>query len=117
MEDEAEKERLQRSIIKNDTATYATIFKTAVALIMIVMLLWTTYIGFLFATIPGRNPAYNSWLLFIGVVTMLFGSLLLILGLPILADLLLSLSSQFQVQELCDCNGDIVDLESPVKSS
>lgn len=104
MRDEAKMARLKRGAGESDTATYATIFKIAVSLIMILMLLWTIYIGFLFATIPARNTSYNSWVFFIGVVTMLFGSLLLILGLLILADLLLSLSNQFHVHAAAPCD-------------
>lgn len=97
MQDEAEKAGLRRNNGKDGTAMHATVCKIAVSLIMILMLLWTIYIGFLVATIPGRNTVYNSWIFSVGVVTVLFGSILLILGFPILADLLSSLSNQFQV--------------------
>lgn len=73
-------------------------------LVLVLIFLWTMRSGFELATEPRKFAAFAAWsfqigtsmAFHIGVVTMLFGFLALILGLPILADLGLNLLDQLQ---------------------
>ncbi|KAK4835259.1 hypothetical protein QYF36_007576 [Acer negundo] len=73
-------------------------------LLPVFIFLWIMHSGFELATEPRKFAAFAAWtfqigtpLAFhIGVVTMLFGFLALILGLPLLADLCLNLLDQVQ---------------------
>ncbi|KAI5402365.1 hypothetical protein KIW84_050109 [Lathyrus oleraceus] len=83
------------------------------ALIAMMLLLWTIRSGYQTATEP-RRQLYGQWISHVGVLIMLFGFLLLAIGLPIIADLFLGLSEELQYPEETDLHQSIVDLKVKV---
>ncbi|KAK2446799.1 hypothetical protein P8452_24173 [Trifolium repens] len=76
------------------------------ALIAVAMLLWTIRSGYQNATEP-QHQLYGQWISHVGVLIMLFGFLLLAIGLPIIADLFLGLSEELQCPEETDLHRSI----------
>lgn len=80
------------------------------ALIAVALLLWTIRNGYQAATEP-RHPPYGRWISHFGALIVLFGFLLLAIGLPIIADLFLRLSDELQ----CPEETDLYDQSSNLK--
>jgi uncharacterized BrkB/YihY/UPF0761 family membrane protein len=76
------------------------------ALIVVAMLLWTIRSGYQNVTEP-RHQLYGQRISHVGVLIMLFGFLLLAIGLPIIADLFLGLSEEIQFLEETDLHQNI----------
>ncbi|MCH87999.1 hypothetical protein A2U01_0008880 [Trifolium medium] len=76
------------------------------ALIAVAMLLWTIRSGYQNANEP-RHQLYGQWISHFGVLIMLFGFLLLAIGLPIIADLFLGLSEELQFPAETDLHQSI----------
>lgn len=68
------------------------------SVILIFLLLWTIQAGIMLATDPGDEAKYYHFAFFIGVVTITFGTIYLIVGLGIIADLALGWSTQSQLK-------------------
>ncbi|GAV73362.1 hypothetical protein CFOL_v3_16848 [Cephalotus follicularis] len=84
-----------RKMNRRDGATIRTILlRITGTIITMVILLCSIHSGFKMAAEARKNTNYVSWAFHLGVATMFFGSLLMILGLPILADLFLNLTDQ-----------------------
>ncbi|TXG64659.1 hypothetical protein EZV62_011653 [Acer yangbiense] len=102
MDDEAAKALARKMNHREYASTLAILLRI---LLPVFIFLWIMHSGFELATEPRKFAAFAAWtcqigtsLAFhIGVVTMLFGFLALILGLPLLADLCLNLLDQVQV--------------------
>ncbi|KAK2665447.1 hypothetical protein Ddye_004021 [Dipteronia dyeriana] len=102
MDDEAAK-ALARKVNHREYASTLVILLRI--LLPVFIFLWIMHSGFELVTEPRKFPAFAAWTFHIGtslafhigVVTMLFGFLALILGLPLLADLCLNLLHQVQV--------------------
>lgn len=65
------------------------------ALVAMALLLWTIRNGYQAASVP-RHQQYGQWISHVGILIMVFGFLLLVIGLPIIADLFLGLSEELQ---------------------
>ena len=64
------------------------------------LLLWTIRYGYEAATATTGRPAlYGHWISRVGALIMLFAFLLIVVGLPIIADLFLRLSEELQYPE------------------
>ncbi|WJX51348.1 hypothetical protein P8452_37552 [Trifolium repens] len=78
------------------------------ALIVVAMLLWTIRSGYQNVTEPRHQLClYGQRISHVGVLIMLFGFLLLAIGLPIIADLFLGLSEEIQFLEETDLHQNI----------
>ncbi|PON99906.1 hypothetical protein TorRG33x02_043240 [Trema orientale] len=71
-----------------------TISRIIVTLITMFMLVWASYTGYRLTTEPRRDDKYYPLIFPIGVVTIVFGSVYIVIGLAIIADLALSLTVQ-----------------------
>jgi hypothetical protein len=76
------------------------------ALIVVAILLWTIRSGYQNVTEP-PHQLYGQRISHVGVLLMLFGFLLLAIGLPIIADLFLGLSEEIQFLEETDLHQNI----------
>lgn len=63
------------------------------------LLLWTIYIGYDFVTKPHRDGKYKRYALSIGAATIVLGITFVTIGLAIVADLVLNLTSRLQPEE------------------
>ncbi|KAJ7978530.1 putative Transmembrane protein [Quillaja saponaria] len=91
-----------RAKVKNihtDTAIFVITLRIIGALIAVTLLVWTIYSGYKVVTEPQKHPAYTPWAASVGVTIMLFGFLIMAVGLPIVADLFLKLSEEIYQQE------------------
>ena len=63
------------------------------------MLAWASCTGYRLTTEPRRNDKYYPLIFPIGVVTIVFGSVYIIIGLAIIGDLALSLTVQLLLRQ------------------
>lgn len=63
------------------------------------MLAWASYTGYRLTTEPRRDDKYYPLIFPIGVVTIVFGTVYIIIGLAIIADLALSLTVQLIMKQ------------------
>ncbi|XP_024017986.1 uncharacterized protein LOC21387981 isoform X1 [Morus notabilis] len=70
-----------------------------VTLITMVMLAWASYTGYRLATEPRRDDKYYPLIFPIGIVTIVFGSVYIIIGLGLIADLALALTVQLLLRK------------------
>lgn len=89
-------DKVRKTNHRRAATVHAITLQISGSLVTMVMLLWAIRNGFKLATNSSRYKGVSDWAFHIGVVTMLLGSLFLILGIPILADLFLNLSEQLQ---------------------
>lgn len=75
------------------------IARIIVSVVAMFILLWTIYIGHDFATKPHRDGKYNRYALSIGAATIVLGITFVTIGLAIVADLALNLTSRQQREE------------------
>ncbi|XP_062080068.1 uncharacterized protein LOC133784812 [Humulus lupulus] len=68
------------------------IVRIMVTLMTMFMLVWASYTGYRLTTEPRRDDKYYPLIFPIGIVTIVFGSVYIIIGLAIIADLALSLT-------------------------
>lgn len=102
MEDEVSKGLVKNMKQKEISSKLAVSMRV---MIPVFVFLWIMHSGFELATQPKKFAAFAAWTFqigtsfafYIGIVTMLFGFLALILGLPIIADLCLNLLEQVQL--------------------
>ncbi|KAJ1386320.1 hypothetical protein SESBI_40901 [Sesbania bispinosa] len=87
-----------RKMFSDDTTACArsTSLRVIMALTAMALLSWTICYGYEAATEPRRRPLYGPWISGVGALIMLIGFLLLAMGLPIIADLILRLSEELQ---------------------
>lgn len=91
-----------RKIFPNTNTTAKAISLQIIgSLVAMALLLWTIRYGYEAATGTRRQALYDydQWVSRVGALIMLFGFLLMILGLPIIADLFLRLSEEIQYPE------------------
>ncbi|XP_022726187.1 uncharacterized protein LOC111282388 [Durio zibethinus] len=93
MEGEKFRTRMKKMKRRYATATSALLRITGSVATM-VLLLWTICCGFQLTTEPWRYTAVAARAFHVGITTMVFGLLFLIVGLSILADLFLNISQQ-----------------------
>lgn len=96
MDDKAARTRVLKKNLGCSATVYAISLRIIGSLVAMVMLLWAVCSGFELARDSSRYTAFADWAFYIGIVTMIFGFLFLILGVPIVADLFLNLSKQLQ---------------------
>lgn len=70
-----------------------------VTLITMVMLTWASCTGYRLATEPRREDKYFPLIFPIGIVTIVFGSVYIIIGLGLIADLALALTVQLLLRK------------------
>lgn len=73
-----------------------TPIRILVSLLAVFLLLWIICLGFGVATEAETETGSSNWGFLVGLVTLLFGIVFVILGLPILTNLFLKLSQQLQ---------------------
>ncbi|GLT30661.1 hypothetical protein SLA2020_054520 [Shorea laevis] len=88
--------RVKAKKMKRKKSMPALSLRMAGSLVTMMVLLWSIRCGFRLAMEPSRYTAYAARSFHIGVTTMFFGFLFLIVGLSILADLFLNISEQLQ---------------------
>ncbi|GKV21043.1 hypothetical protein SLEP1_g31071 [Rubroshorea leprosula] len=88
--------RVKAKKMKRKKSIPALSLRMAGSLVTMMVLLWSIRCGFRLAMEPSRYTAYAARSFHIGVTTMSFGFLFLIVGLSILADLFLNISEQLQ---------------------
>ncbi|XVE93734.1 hypothetical protein REPUB_Repub01dG0219600 [Reevesia pubescens] len=93
MEDEKFRTRMKKMKRRYATVTPALLRITG-SVVTMVLLLWTIYCGFQLTMEPWRYTAVAARAFHVGITTMVFGLLFLIVGLSILADLFLNISEQ-----------------------
>ncbi|XVF00993.1 hypothetical protein REPUB_Repub04eG0050000 [Reevesia pubescens] len=93
MEEEKFRTRMKKTKHRYAIATHASLRITGYMVTM-VLLLWTICCGFQLTMEPWRYKAVATRAFHVGVTTMLFGLLFLIVGLSILADLFFNISEQ-----------------------
>ncbi|XVF45385.1 hypothetical protein PTKIN_Ptkin02bG0201500 [Pterospermum kingtungense] len=76
------------------TVTAASLLRITGSVVTMVLLLWTICCGFQLTMEPWRYTAVASRAFHVGITTMFFGLLFLIVGLLILADLFFNISEQ-----------------------
>ncbi|KAK4258555.1 hypothetical protein QN277_004995 [Acacia crassicarpa] len=92
-----------RKIFPNtNPVTKAILLRIFSSLVAMTLLLWTIRYGYEAATATGRPALYSQWISRFGALTMFFAFLLIIVGLPIIADLFLRLSEELQYPEESD---------------
>ncbi|XVE48954.1 hypothetical protein DITRI_Ditri01bG0043500 [Diplodiscus trichospermus] len=93
MEDEKFRTRMKKLKRRYATATPALLRITG-SVVTMILLLWTICCGFQLTMEPWRYTAVAARAFRVGITTMVFGLLFLIVGLSILADLFLNISEQ-----------------------
>ena len=88
-----------RMIFAKTTAAFAILLRIIGCVIAMVLLLCTICYGYEAATEPRIRQLYGQWVSHTGALIMLFGFLLLVLGLPVISDLYLRLSEELRYPE------------------
>ncbi|KAF4375422.1 hypothetical protein CsatB_015498 [Cannabis sativa] len=74
------------------------IIRILVTLMTMFMLAWASYTGYRLTTEPRRDDKYYPLIFPIGIVTIVFGAVYIIIGLAIIADLSLSLTVKLMLR-------------------
>ncbi|WCJ40892.1 hypothetical protein M5689_021791 [Euphorbia peplus] len=98
MDDAAEEMMRAKKINPHRSTTInGVIGRIFVSLLTMLLLIWAIRSGFQLATHPATTHVkHANWAFRVGVLTMLLGFMFLLLGIPILADLVLNLSHLLQ---------------------
>ena len=70
-----------------------------VTLITMAVLVWASYTGYRLVTEPKRDDKYYPLIFPIGLVTMAFGTVYIVIGLGLIADLALALTAQYVLRK------------------
>ncbi|XVF67823.1 hypothetical protein PTKIN_Ptkin10aG0152400 [Pterospermum kingtungense] len=94
MDDDKLRTRMKKMMKRRYATTIPAFLRTTGSVATMVLLLWTISCGFHLTMEPWRYTAAAASAFHVGVTTMVFGFLFLIVGLSILADLFFNISEQ-----------------------
>ena len=80
-------------------SVHVIVGRILVTLVTMIMLAWASYTGYRLATEPRSEDTYYPLIFPIGVVTIVFGTVYIIIGLALIADLALALAVHFLLRK------------------